>query len=50
MAKAISGKQSVPWEEVVLAQAYELEARMNVLERRASRHENPQSDPVQSDT
>ncbi len=34
MAKAMSGKQSVPLEEVVLAQAFELEALMNVLERR----------------
>ncbi len=34
MAKAMSGKQSVPLEEVVLAQAFELEALMNVLERK----------------
>jgi hypothetical protein len=34
MAKAMSGKQAVPLEEVVLAQAFELEALMNVLERR----------------
>ena len=33
MAKAMSGKQAVPLEEVVLAQAFELEALMNVLER-----------------
>jgi len=34
MAKAMSGKQAVPLDEVVLAQAFELEALMNVLERR----------------
>ncbi len=34
MAKAMSGKQSVPLEEVVLAQAFEFEALLNVLERR----------------
>ncbi len=34
MAKPISGKQAVPLEEVVLAQAFELEALMSVLERR----------------
>ncbi len=34
MAKAMSGKQAVPLGEVVLAQAFELEALMNVLERR----------------
>jgi len=34
MAKAMSGKQAVPLEEVVLAQAFELEALMNVLERK----------------
>ncbi len=35
MAKEISGKQSVPLEEVVLAQAFEFEALLNVLERRS---------------
>ncbi len=35
MAKAMSGKQAVPLEEVVLAQAFELEALMNVLERKS---------------
>ena len=34
MAKALSGKQAVPLEEVVLAQAFELEALLNVLERK----------------
>ncbi len=34
MAKAMSGKQAVPLEEVVLAQAFEFEALLNVLERR----------------
>ncbi len=34
MAKPMSGKQVVPLEEVVLAQAFELEALLNVLERR----------------
>ncbi len=34
MAKPMSGKEAVPLEEVVLAQAFELEALMNVLERR----------------
>ena len=34
MAKAMSGKQAVPLEEVVLAQPFELEALMNVLERK----------------
>ncbi len=34
MVKAMSGKQSVPLEEVVLAQAFEFEALLNVLERR----------------
>ncbi len=34
MAKASGRKGAVPLEEVVLAQAYELEALMNVLERK----------------
>ncbi len=34
MAKVQGGRQAVPLEEVVLAQAFELEALMNVLERR----------------
>jgi hypothetical protein len=34
MAKAMNGNQAVPLEEVVLAQAFEFEALLNVLERR----------------
>ena len=34
MAKVLGGRQTVPLEEVVLAQAFQLEALMNVLERR----------------
>jgi len=34
MAKVLGGRQSVPLEEVALAQAFQLEALMNVLERR----------------
>jgi len=34
MGKAMSGKQAVPLEEVVLAQAFEFEALLNILERR----------------
>ncbi len=34
MAKATGRNEAVPLEEVVLAQAFELEALMNVLERR----------------
>jgi len=34
MAKTLGGRQAVPLEEVVLAQAFQLEALMNVLERR----------------
>ncbi len=34
MAKGISGKQRVSLEEVVVAQAFEFEALLNVLERR----------------
>ncbi len=34
MAKQMGGKQAVPLEEVVLAQAFELEALMNILERK----------------
>ena len=33
MAKVLGGRQTVPLEEVVLAQAFQLEALMNVLER-----------------
>ena len=33
MAKVLNGSQAVPLEEVVLAQALQLEARVNVLER-----------------
>ncbi len=34
MAKPMSGKQTVSLEEVVVAQAFEFEALLNVLERR----------------
>ena len=34
MAKVLGGRQTVPLEEVVLAQAFQLEALLNVLERR----------------
>lgn len=34
MVKAVSGRQAVQLEEVVLAQAFQLEALLNVLERR----------------
>jgi len=34
MAKALGGRQTVPLEDVVLAQAFPLEALMNVLERK----------------
>ncbi len=34
MAKVMDGRHAVPLEEVVLAQSFELEALMNVLERR----------------
>ena len=34
MAKAMSGRQTVPLEEIVLAQSFELNALMNVLERK----------------
>ncbi len=34
MAKPLSGKQTVSLEEVVVAQAFEFEALLNVLERR----------------
>ncbi len=34
MAKVQGGRQVVPLDEVVLAQAFELEALMNVLERK----------------
>jgi hypothetical protein len=33
MAKVLGGRQTVPLEEVVLAQAFQLEALLNVLER-----------------
>ena len=33
MAKALDSSHAVPLEEVVLAQAFQLEALMNVLER-----------------
>ena len=33
MAKVLSGRQTVPLEEVVVAQAFQLEALLNVLER-----------------
>ena len=34
MAKVLGDRQTVPLEEVVLAQTFQLEALMNVLERR----------------
>ena len=34
MAKVLGGRQTVPLEEVVLAQAFQLEALLNVLERK----------------
>jgi hypothetical protein len=34
MAKVLGGGQAVPLEEVVLAQAFQLEALLNVLERK----------------
>jgi hypothetical protein len=34
MSKAMGGKQAVPLEEVVLTQDFEMEALMNILERR----------------
>ncbi len=34
MVKVLSGRQAVPLEDVVLAQALQLEALINVLERR----------------
>jgi hypothetical protein len=34
MAEVLGGRQTVPLEEVVLAQAFQLEALMNVVERR----------------
>ena len=33
MAKVLGGRQTVPLEEVVLAQAFQLEALLNVLDR-----------------
>lgn len=33
-AKVLGGRQTAPLEEVVLAQAFQLEALLNVLERR----------------
>ena len=35
MAKVLGGRQAVPLGEVVLAQAFQLEALLNVLDRRA---------------
>lgn len=34
MAKVLGGRQAVPLEEVVLPQAFQLEALLNVLERK----------------
>ena len=34
MAKVLGGRQTVPLEEVVLAQAFQLEALLNVLDRK----------------
>jgi hypothetical protein len=34
MAKVLGGRHTVPLEEVVLAQAFQLEALLNVLERK----------------
>jgi hypothetical protein len=34
MAKVLGGRQAVPLEEVVLAQAFQLEALLNVLEQK----------------
>ena len=34
MAKVLGGRQTVPLDDVVLAQALQLEALLNVLERR----------------
>jgi hypothetical protein len=34
MAKVLGGRQTVPVDEVVLAQAFQLEALLNVLERK----------------
>jgi len=34
MAKVLGGRHTVPLDEVVLAQAFQLEALMNVLERK----------------
>jgi hypothetical protein len=34
MAKVLGGRQAVPLEEVVLAQAFQLEALLNVLDRK----------------
>jgi hypothetical protein len=36
MAKVLAGRQTVPLEEVVLAQAFQLEALLNVLERKGA--------------
>ena len=33
MAKSLDGGQAVPLEDVVLAQAFQLEALLNILER-----------------
>jgi len=34
MAKVLGGRQTVPVEEVVLAQAFQIEALLNVLDRK----------------
>jgi hypothetical protein len=34
VARVLGGRQAVPLEEVVLAQAFQLEALLNVLERK----------------
>ena len=39
MAKVLGGRQTVPLEEVVLAQAFQLEALLNVLENKGRDHE-----------
>jgi hypothetical protein len=36
VAKVLGGRQAVPLEEVVLAQAFQLEALLNVLERKGA--------------
>ena len=34
MAKLLGGRQTVPLEEVVVAQSFELQALLNILERK----------------